>query len=126
MIKGNFLIFTISMLFMFSTAYTIVFYWNQANESTQIENGLGALGETTNEATTDNSILSSITSGFVDSMLGFLSLINPFGLVILLLKAIMPGDIYQFIDLLLLRPLGWAGTIITSNYVISKIRGVDE
>lgn len=123
--KGNFLIFTISMLFMFSTAYTIVFYWNQAN-AVKIQNGLSQVDETTNEAPTDESIISSITSGFVDNVLGFLAVINPFGLIILLLKSIMPTDIFQFVDLLLLRPIGWAGTIITSNYVISRIRGVEE
>lgn len=124
--KGNFLIFTISMFFMFSTAYTIMFYWNQANNAAQIENGLTQVDETTNQAPTDESIISSITSGFVDNILGFLAVINPFGLIILLLKQIMPADIFQFLDLLLLRPIGWAGTIITSNYVISRIRGVDE
>lgn len=123
--KGNFLIFTISMFFLFSTAYTIIFYVNEANAQSQLD-GLAEVDETTNEAPAEQSILSALTSGFIDSLLSFLSLINPFGLIILLLKAVMPIDIYQFLDLILLRPIGWSGTIITSNYVISRIRGVEE
>lgn len=123
--QGNLMIFTIGMLFMFSTAYTIVFYYNQAS-SVATDTLIESLDETENKASTDNSILSAITSGFVDSILGFLAIINPFGLVIILLKTMTPTDLFTFLDLLILRPIGWAGTILTSNYVISKIRGVQE
>lgn len=125
-VRGNFLIFTMSMLFLFSVGYTIIFYFNQAQSLTTPQNSLTPVVQTTNQAPTDQSILSAITSGFVDDILGFLSIINPFGFIILLVKAISPQDAYQFLDLLFLRPIGWTGTIITSNYIISKIRGTEE
>lgn len=124
--KGNFLIFTISMFFMFSTAYTILFYYNEATGTAQEITALGAVEETTNIAGTQDSVISSITSGFLYWVLGILAIINPFGLLLTSLRFVMPSDIFQFLDLLLLRPIGWAGNFITANYVISRVRGVEE
>ena len=125
-INGNFIIFTVSMLFLFSVGYTLMYYYQQASDQAATEGILPDVDETGNIAPTDDSIISSITSGFVDNVLGFLAVINPFGLIILFLKAIMPSDAYTLVNLLFLRPIGWTGTIITSNYVISKIRGTTE
>lgn len=124
-IRGNLIIFTMSMLFMFSVAYTMLFYYNQASGQ---DMNVSPLGETDvqNKTDTETSILSAITSGFVDSLLSFLSLVNPFGLFIILMKVVMPENAFTFLDLLIFRPIGWTGSLIFSNYVISKIRGTEE
>ena len=123
--QGSFIVFTMSMFFLFSTMYTIVYYYDKESEIA-LDTPLGDVESTENKSPTEGSIISSITSGFIDDLLGFLAVINPFGLVIWLIKLIAPEDIYTFINLILLRPLGWTGTMITSNFVISKIRGTGE
>ena len=123
--SSSLIIFMMGMFFVFSTAYTLVYYYNQES-SISLDAPLGDVEETANKAPTGESIISSITSGFINDLLGFLAVINPFGLVIWLFKLIVPQELYTFINLLLLRPIGWTGTMITSNYVLSKIRGTDE
>jgi len=66
----------------------------------------------------------------VDNMLFFvlesLSWFSPFALVKLLFVIIVPAPIYEPLNLLILRPMGWIGTWITTEWIINKIRGGSE
>lgn len=123
--RGNVIIYTMSMLFIFSTIYTMIYYYNIDSGQNKTYNALGD-SDGQSQAGTEGSILSSITSGFIDNILSFLSIINPFGFVILILKEFMPESAFTFIDLLILRPVGWVGTMILSDLTIRYIRGVSE
>ena len=126
-IKGNQLLFLMSMFFFFSAIYTMVFYYNQASD---IQNNIKGLDtqEAQNVATTESSWISGITQGLIDDLLGAASFFSPFALVKLLFKVMLDSqpDLYTFLDLLLLRPIGWVGAFITTEWVIDKIRGVSE
>lgn len=106
-----FMNFFVTTIFIFSTMYGLYYYYS-----------IGAA-----EATTINGLDKSAdpqTVGFfgmIPGILNFLSLINPFGLIILFLKAEIPADLFQFLDLFILLPVGWIGTFFEVNWIISKI-----
>ena len=124
-VKGNQLIFLASMFFLFSVLYTMVFYYNQATSTQTNIQGLSDQ-DPTNTAPAESSWISGITQSIIDGLLEVVSLFSPFILIKGLFFAITPPDIYEFLNLLLLRPIGWVGAFITTEWVIDKIRGVSE
>lgn len=118
----------ISMVFIFSTIYTMAFYYFAA--SGQIM-GIEVAGETTGMVQTSGmnttgavAVLSSV--GFVEWLGEILSWLSPFALVKVLLVELMPPVLYQPVNMLFLRPIGWIGTWITTEWIINKIRGSSE
>ena len=104
--------FFISTIFIFSTIWGLYYYWSLGeSHSTQME----GLSDNPN----DPKGLGLV--GTISGILDFLSWINPFGLVKGIIFLISPPEIYEFINIFLLRPIGWIGTMITVNYLISKI-----
>jgi len=72
------------------------------------------------------SFITIVVDNMLDFILESLSWFSPFILVKGLLLALVPAPIYEPLNLLLLRPLGWIGTWITTEWVINKIRGGSE
>ena len=100
---------SLTLLFTFSTLYTLAFYYNQG---ASVEMGVSGLEEIDNTG----------SFGF-DTFLGAISWISPFGFIKLLFISMMSStpEFYQIIDLLLLRPIGWFVFLVQGNYLISII-----
>lgn len=107
--------FFVSMIFIFSTMYTLYYYYEMGTQQPLEFEGI----------TEDvNDPLNSGFASILDSVLEFVSWISPFalvkGLIIILFQSNTP-ELYTAINLLLLRPIGWIGALFTANYLISKI-----
>jgi len=100
---------SLTLLFIFSTLYTLAFYYNQG---ASVELTVAGLGETDDSG-----------SFTFDALLGAISWLSPFGFIKLLLSSIMSTtpELYQILDMLLLRPIGWFVFLVQGNYVISII-----
>lgn len=101
-----------TLLFIFSTVYTLAFYYYQGTSTGLNSGGLELSGKKANE-------LSLV--GVLEGVLSFISWISPFALVRGLVLAISPSDLFQVLDMLILRPVSWIISLITANYLISKI-----
>lgn len=101
-----------TLLFLFSTMYTLAFYYYQGTTSGLNHGGIGVSVKKANE-------LSLV--GVLEGVISFISWISPFALVRGLVLVISPPDLFQVLDLLILRPVSWIASLITANYVISKI-----
>ena len=104
----------ITWIFIFSTVYTLTFYYDQG---AQIQSGYDELDNQPGDYMNTGII------GILDGLLDFISWISPFALVkglLIILMADMP-DLYQFIDLLFLRPISWVIAVLTVNYIKSWI-----
>lgn len=115
------------MVFMFSTIYTMAFYWFQAEgmdiEVIGLDNLDGSLRKTP-EA--QESFITIVVDNMLEFLLESLSWFSPFILVKGLLIVLVPAPIYEPLNLLILRPVGWIGSWITTEWVINKIRGGSE
>lgn len=99
--------FFVSMVFIFSTMYGLYYYYQVgASEKLAVE-GLEESGAS--------------FGGFINIILDLVSWLSPFALVKYMVLIILPSELYLFVDLFFLRPIGWIGTFITTNYLISKI-----
>ena len=124
-VRGNQLLFLAKMFFAFSTIYTLAYFWTMGSGELLDSPELGDQ-EVSNVAVQGDSWASVLVSGAVDEVLNAISYFSPFALVLVILKAIVPSDLYLPLNLLLLRPIGWIGAFITTEWVINKIRGVSE
>lgn len=124
-VRGNQLLFLAKMFFMFSTLYTLAYFWAAgSNEALKVQE-LSEQGAE-NIGVIEGSWVSLIVSAAIDDVLNTIAYFSPFALVILFMKAMVPADLFTPINLLLLRPIGWIGAFITTEWVINKIRGVSE
>lgn len=97
--------FFVSMMFVFSTMWGLYYYWSI---------GAGTI--------TDNPLSSEASfSGFINIILNIVSWLSPFALVKAFLLGFLPSEMYTFLDLFILRPIGWIGALYTANFIISKI-----
>ena len=103
-------------IFIFSTIFTLAYYWNQGANTQLATPGLSDNGKSITDS-------GSWLIDFLDSVLEILSWISPFALVKLLLVEVMSNtpELYTALNLLILRPVSWIFSVITANYVISKI-----
>lgn len=119
--------YAIVTIFMFSTVYTLAFYYNAAEGNSIGVVGLddlsGGLRETPESG---DSFITTVVDNMLEYVLESLSWFSPFVLVKGLLTVLVPAPIYEPLNLLILRPLGWIGTWITTEWVINKIRGGSE
>lgn len=113
------------MFFTFSTIYTLAYFWTLGSgevlDTMELEDQ-----DAENVAVTSGSWVSIIVTGAIDEILNTIAYFSPFALIIVMLKAIIPSDLFLPINLLLLRPIGWIGAFITTEWVLNKIRGVSE
>lgn len=116
----------IGLLFTFSTIYGLMFYFYQG-EAQQVT--LTQLGDNPNNPSSLNqssSFIGSFVSGTIDTLLSLISWVSPFALIRGAILAITPSDLFLVLDIFLLRPMSWAVSIITANWVIAAIRGKSE
>ena len=116
----------IGLLFTFSTIYGLMYYFNQG-ESQQIT--LVQLGENGNNPSTLNQstgFVGSFVSGSIDALLSFISWVSPFALIRGAILVMTPVDLFQVLDIFLLRPMSWVVSILTANWIIAAIRGKSE
>jgi hypothetical protein len=116
----------VGLLFTFSTIYGLMYYFNQG-ESQQIQ--LVALGENGNNPNSVNQstgYIGSFVSGSIDALLSFISWVSPFALIRGAILAISPPDLFQVLDIFILRPISWCVSILTANWILSAIRGKSE
>jgi hypothetical protein len=99
---------SLTLLFTFSTLYTLMYYYDQGSNA-----GFGLDGPTES----DGSFV-----GF-DTLFNAISWLNPFGFIKLLLSSMMSStpELYQIIDMLLLRPIGWFVFLVQGNYLLSLV-----
>lgn len=119
--------YAITMIFLFSTVYTMAFYWYAAENQTMNVVGLDDLsGGLQKNPDKTQSFISEVIDNMLEYILESLSWFSPFVIVKGLLLVLVPAPIYEPLNLILLRPLGWIGTWITTEWVINKIRGSSE
>jgi hypothetical protein len=112
---------------MFSTIYTLAFYWYQAENTSMTVVGLDDMtGGLVKDPEAGDSFITIVVDNMLEFILESLSWFSPFILVKGLLLVLVPTPIYEPLNLLILRPLGWIGTWITTEWVINKIRGGSE
>lgn len=102
-----------TLIFVFSTIYTVAYYYNQGSGDTLGTDGLA-----------DDPVNPVSTAGsFVDWILEAASWISPFAIVKLILTEVMAStpELYTVLNLLVLRPVGWIVTLFTANFIIAKI-----
>jgi hypothetical protein len=97
-------------IFVFSTIYTLAFYFYQGEAQSP---NFDAIGDTANDYKTTGII------GILDQVLEFISWISPFALVKGILLNVMAGtpEVYEFLNLIFLRPMSWIVAVITVNYL---------
>lgn len=112
---------------MFSTIYTMWFYWN-AVDTTGIQ--VTALTEYDGTSITDpdesQGFFTDMLSSVTDYIFEALSWFSPFAIIKGIMILVVPAAIYEPLNLILLRPMGWIGTWITTEWIINKIRGSSE
>lgn len=110
-------------IFIFSTIYTLAFFYNQGAGTQLNMSPLGDDPNDPNSVSTSSSGIFGFVMDVADGVLEFLSWVSPFALVKLLLIEIMTSTpiLYQVINLLILRPVGWITALFTANYIISRI-----
>lgn len=116
----------IGLLFTFSTLYGLMFFFYQGEVQSI---SLVELGESGNEPTSissDSGFIGSFVSGSIDALLSMVSWVSPFALIRAAILSIAPTDLYQVLDIFILRPISWSVSIITANWIISTIRGKSE
>ena len=106
---------TTVLLFIFSVIYTLAFYYYQ---------GLGASVGTEGLSTVQD--IKAVGSGylsFIDGVLNIISWLSPFAIIKGMLEALMSSmpEVYDVLDMLILRPMGWTVFLYQANYIISKI-----
>jgi len=116
---GGFMASVITLAFMFSTMYALAFFYFQASGQTPYGQPLGT-GDVV--VGVDRPLIDIF--GIFDAILNFVSLLSPFVFVKMFIEALMITNtplLYQVVDLLVLRPIGWICAGMTVNYIISKI-----
>jgi len=110
---GGFIATFITLAFVFSTMYTLAFYYYQGASTSYEANPM--------KADSDHDILDVL--GIIGGILDFISWLSPFLLIKAFLVFSMQAtpDLYQFLDMLILRPVGWIVVMLETNYIISKI-----
>jgi len=108
----------------------MAFYYYQAEDTTFNVVGLTEYeGDLVNKPAKDEQFVIPFI-GAIDNITDFvlesLSWFSPFALVKALLANIVPMPIYEPLNLLILRPIGWIGTLIMTEWVVNKIRGSSE
>jgi hypothetical protein len=105
---------SLTLLFIFSTLYTLAFYYYQgASQDISLSTPADSTG--------------SLVSGF-DALFNAISWLSPFGFIKALLVSVMSGtpEFYQILDMLLLRPIGWFVFLVQANYLISLVPTVGK
>ncbi len=102
-----------TLVFVFSTLYTVAYYFNQGFGQSLTTSGLS------DSPTSPGTFATSL----IDTLLEAASWISPFGLVKLILTEVMAStpELYTILNLLVLRPVGWIVTLFTANFIVSKI-----
>lgn len=124
-IRGNLLNFIVTMTFMFSTIYGLMYLYNiGAGQENQV-NGLDEM-DPGNPVKPNSPWWTSILSVSFDTVFEVVSLFNPFILVKGLLFIVLPDMFYTFVNLFLLRPIGVIVTFMEIDYIANMIRGKSE
>lgn len=117
----------ISMVFIFSTVYTMAFYfYGAAGGEVGVSIPTGEIAEFDMDNLKASGFGVLVGNRFIDWFAELLSWMSPFAIVKGLMFAILPDMLYEPINLLFLRPIGWIGTWITTEWIINKIRGSAE
>lgn len=120
----------ITLLFMFSTAYGLMFYYYQAESKTITTSGMPITPNddpnNPSSLNTNGGFFAVFVSGIIDTLLSLLAWISPFAAVRWLFFVISPTDLFNVLDIFLLRPMSWTVTILTANWILAKVRGTSE
>ncbi len=105
-----------TFLFMFSTMYTLVYFWEEGSGGKTGVNSLEGSDK-------GPSALSGVFS-VVEWILDIVSWISPFALVrgmVVWLTLGFDPHFFKILDLLFLRPMSWVVSIVTVDFALSKI-----
>ena len=120
---GGFMASLITFSFLFSTIYTLAFFYSQATG--QLNPGQIAIGG--GSPSVEAPLVDVF--GIFDSILNIISWLSPFAAIKFLMVALVENNapiLYQVIDLLILRPIGWIVTALEINYLVSKIPTISQ
>ena len=147
--SSSLLKFFISIVFIFSTIYTLQFYYFEGEDTPENIYSIGleetdgtsrSMGPVNNVTAVDAlryylslgmmgekpDLKEDILDDLIDPILEALSWASPFALLKGLLTFMMPAQLYEPFNLLILRPVGWIGTWISTEWLINKLRGSSE
>jgi len=112
-----------TILFVFSTLYTLAFFYYDATNETISSDSLSDDANDPFDVSTESEGVFGFLIRVADGVLEFLSWISPFGLLKGLIVELMTNtpELYQVINMLILRPVGWIVVVFEVNYILSKI-----
>ena len=125
LLRGNLLNFLATGMFMFSTMYGLLYFYN-------IGIGTEASAQELSEMDPDNpkrpesNWWSSILTGTFDQIFEIISVFNPFFIIKALLQSFLPDILYTMMNLFLLRPIGVIVTFMEVDYIFNMLRGKSE
>jgi len=113
-------------VFLISTIYGLVYYYNiGASNDVSIE-GLGDSDGSIQIGLEEDDSFASLILNAVDSLLEFISWLSLFSIVKGIFYTMLPASIYAPVNLFLLRPTGWITAAITTEWMLNKVRGTSE
>jgi len=129
-VQGNLTLSLITMFFLVSTLFGLMHYWNEAASVQDQADGLGVKDTSSIiDKNEDSGFFSGITGLFTSSVIDYianaLSWASPFFIVkgIIYIFTISTPEIYKFVDLFFLRPIGWIIFFIQFEWIAYYVRG---
>ncbi|WMW24343.1 hypothetical protein RE474_09600 [Methanolobus sediminis] len=113
-------------VFIISTISGLSYYWNMGASNDLSIQGLEDSDGSLVVDMEGDSAVSSLVLGLVDIVLEFVSWMSLFSVVKAILYTLLPEVLYKPLNLFLLRPVGWIAALITTEWVLNKIRGTSE
>ena len=110
-IKGNQAAILAILFFASAWIYGLMYYWDNSTQVTGLDE---------RDAETASSSTLEILTGAIE----FFSWTSPFMIVKGAIYMISPPPLYEFLNLFILRPLGWLCSYFFLEWVIFTIRGI--
>lgn len=110
-VKGNQAMTLAVLFFGAAWVFGLMYYWDTSTQAAGLDDKDADMSQ----------------SGVLDILIGaieFLSWTSPFGIVKGLIYFMSPPALYEFMNLFLLRPLGWVCSYFFAEWIIFTIRGI--
>lgn len=124
----------IMFIFVISTLYGLNYYWAMGNADSVSFQGLddsnGAIGIDLSDALQSDSDIWGFVVDLILKLIGVVlevvSWLSLFAVVKAIIYVLAPPELYTALNLFILRPVGWVAALITTEWVINKVRGSSE
>jgi hypothetical protein len=118
LIRGNQAIMLGILFFAVAWAYGLMYYWNTNTQAVGLSDKDASLTSTTGQG--------GILSFIFDTVLEIFSWASPFALFKGIILLISPTNMYTFLNLFMLRPIGWIASYMFIEWAVFTGRGRPE